>query len=216
MGTKKAKIRNNKSQLVIVGFLIIILGISIVFIDYYTNKKDKDIEEKSLELFYQEEISDDIIIDEETKEIIEEPAEKTTKEQNKAIIDYVAVIKIPKINLEKGLVDKNSYLNNVNKNIEILKESSMPNEENGNFILASHSGNGKTAYFKNLDKLEYGDNIYVQYNQLQYEYKIVNSYYIEKTGTANIVRNINKKSITLITCVPNKNEQLVVIGELVN
>ncbi len=216
MDTKKAKKRNNKSRLVIVGFLIIIIGILIVVIDYYTNKKDKEIEEKSLEVFYQKEMSDDIIINEETTEILKESIEEKPIEQSQSIIDYIAVIKIPEIDLEKGLVDKNSHLNNVNKNIEILKESSMPNEEKGNFILASHSGNGNTAYFKDLYKLEYGDSIYVQYNQLKYEYKIVNSYYIEKTGTANIVRDINKKTITLITCVPNKNEQLVVIGELID
>ena len=37
--------------------------------------------------------------------------------------DYIAVIKIPKINLEKGLYDVNDINNNVDKNIQILKSS---------------------------------------------------------------------------------------------
>ena len=57
--------------------------------------------------------------------------------------DYIAVLKIPKINLERGLVDRNSYSNNVNYNIQILSNSSMPDEKNGNVILAAHSGNGR-------------------------------------------------------------------------
>ena len=31
----------------------------------------------------------------------------------------------------------------------------MPDIENGNFILAGHSGNSKNSYFKNLKKLNY-------------------------------------------------------------
>ena len=55
-----------------------------------------------------------------------------------------------KIGLEKGLASKGSYYNNVNRNILILNESDMPDKENGNVILAGHSGSGRTAFFKNL------------------------------------------------------------------
>lgn len=59
------------------------------------------------------------------------------KEQIK--IEYIAVLKIHKINLERGLVDPNSYLNNVNYNLEFVKGTSMPVEKNGNVIIAGHS-----------------------------------------------------------------------------
>ena len=130
------------------------------------------------------------------------------------IIDYIACLTIPKINLIQGLVDKNSEFNHVDKNIQIIKESNMPDIENGNLILASHSGNSNVSYFKDLDKLIINDSIYIEYNNSQYEYKIVHYYTVEKTGLVDIIRNENKNTLTLITCVENTNKQLVVISEL--
>lgn len=40
-------------------------------------------------------------------------------------------------------------------------------------------------------------------------------YHIEKNGTAHIVRNANKDTLTLNTCVTGKDKQLVVIAEKV-
>ena len=130
-------------------------------------------------------------------------------------IDYIAVIKIPKIGLEKGLASKGSYYNNVNRNILILNESDMLDKENGNVILAGHSGSGRTAFFKNLYKLETDDEVSIFYGGSEYKYKVVNQYDIEKTGTANIVRNTEKNTLTLITCRHNTNKQIIYICELV-
>ena len=126
--------------------------------------------------------------------------EKEQEEHHKPIttqtkkVDYIAVIKIPKIGLEKGLASKGSYYNNVNRNILILNESDMPDKENGNVILAGHSGSGRTAFFKNLYKLETDDEVSIFYGGSEYKYKVVNQYDIEKTGTANIVRNIRNNN----------------------
>ena len=51
-----------------------------------------------------------------------------------------------------GLYKKGSYNNNVNKNIQILNDSSYPDEENGNFILAGHSSNTIRNINKNNKK----------------------------------------------------------------
>ena len=53
------------------------------------------------------------------------------------------------------------------------------------------------------------------YNGSEYKYKVVNIYDIQKTGNANIVRNANKSTLTLITCRHNTDKQIVVICELV-
>ena len=206
--------RKNKSLFLIIGSLLILIGISVISIKLITNINNEKIEDNSLENFYEEQILDRVVLDEEKKEVIKEPTEK--KEEKKNITNYIAVIKIPKIGLEKGLVDKKHYLNNVNRNIEILSESDMPNQENGNFILASHSGRGRTAYFKNLHKLKQDDLITIHYNQTKYEYKVVNMYHVEKNGTAHIVRNQHKNTLTLITCVAGTEKQLIVIAELIN
>lgn len=122
-------------------------------------------------------------------------------------------IEIPKIKLNKHLF-KQTELNDVNKNIEILKESDMPDVPNGNLILAAHSGNSSVSYFKNIHKLKKEDDLFIKYNQKQYEYKLKYTYDIEKTGIAQIIRNPNKNTLTLITCIEGTNKQLIIIAEL--
>ena len=99
-------------------------------------------------------------------------------------------------------------------NVEILKDSASPEEQNGNVILAAHSGNARISYFRNLDKLVLGDDISLEYKSKIYKYKIVDIYLIDKTGTAEIIRNKNKNTLTLITCKHNTNKQIIIIAEL--
>ena len=202
---RKNKIENNKgskSQLIIVGSLLIILGTLIIGGKYLYNYLETKNEEK--------EIAEDT-----TPEVPEEKVETEKPQPTKTKIDYFAVIKIPKIGLEKGLANKGSYYNNVNRNILVVKESDMPDKDKGNVILAGHSGSGRTAYFKNLHKLERDDEVSIFYNGNEYKYKVLNQYDIEKTGTANIVRNAEKSTLTLITCRHNTNKQIIYICELV-
>ena len=131
-------------------------------------------------------------------------------------LEYIAVLKIPKIKLEKGLVVKDSKYNNIDYGIKILKESDSPDVINGNVILAAHSGTADISYFNNLDKLKINEEVLILYNGKTYQYKIVNIYYIDKTGKAKINRNNNKSTITLITCRNGTNKQIVLIGELQN
>lgn len=212
---RKNKIENNKgskSQLIIVGSLLIILGTLIIGGKYLYNYLETKNEEQLIDTFFEEqkEITEDT-----TPEVPEEKVETEKPQPTKTKIDYFAVIKIPKIGLEKGLANKGSYYNNVNRNILVVKESDMPDKDKGNVILAGHSGSGRTAYFKNLHKLERDDEVSIFYNGNEYKYKVLNQYDIEKTGTANIVRNVEKSTLTLITCRHNTNKQIIYICELV-
>ena len=128
--------------------------------------------------------------------------------------DYVAILEIPNINLKKGLFEKNSPFNNLNKSVQILKDSDTPEKENGNVLLAAHSGYGYNAYFRNLDKVVINDNVYLAYNGYKYTYKVVNIYDIKKTGRAYIIKNKDKNTLTMITCRDNTDNQIVVISEL--
>ena len=201
--------KDKKSQLLIVGSLLILIGVSVIGGKLFIDMKKDDLENIALIEFYEEQ-----------EEIKQTPPAETNEEKQEEIkstkpLDYVAVLKIPSIGLEKGLVSKDSYYNNVNKNIKILDESDMPDKENGNVILAAHSGNGRTAFFKNLNKLKKDNIVSVFYNGYEYKYKMVNTYDVEKTGTVEIVRNSEKNTLTLITCRRNTNKQIVVICELV-
>lgn len=125
---------------------------------------------------------------------------------NSNIIKYIAVLEIPKINLKQGIPYPNSKDNNVNRNIMITKNSSLPDNKKGLMVLASHSGNSAISYFKNLYKLTKGDKFKIHYNNNIYEYEINNIYEIQKNGTLNIKRDISKNTVILITCTKNNNK----------
>ena len=127
---------------------------------------------------------------------------------------YIAVLEIPKIGLRKGLFPPDSNNNDVNKNITIIS-SQMPNEEHSTFILASHSGTSNVSFFNKLNKLRYGDKVYVYYKGIKYKYMIYDYYEEKKTGSIIIKSNSNIKTIVLTTCKPiSFNKQLVYIGYL--
>ncbi len=127
--------------------------------------------------------------------------------------EYIATIEIPKINLKTNMVDINSKSNNVNKHVQIIKGSDMPNKINGNFILAAHSGTSNLSYFKNLYKLSISDTIYIYYSDVKYTYKIYDIYKIDKDGTVEIKRDYTKTMLTLTTCdSSNDKKQLVILA----
>ena len=214
------KRKNKKDRkirlLVSVGFFLILLSIALVGFKLYQNKSNKLQEDNLKEEFYKEyeEIRNTpkIEFQDEEEIVIEQPKVEESKPINK--VSYVGVLKIDKINLERGFVDKNSPYNNVDINIQTLKESDMPDAQNGNVILAGHSGNGRTAYFKNLYKLEKDDVASLFYDGYEYKYKVVNIYDIDKTGNAHIIRNANKNTLTLITCRDKTEKQIIIICEL--
>ncbi len=211
---KRKEINKNKSiKSFILGCFLITSGVLVISSKYLYNYLQNKKEINLIEEFYsnQKEIkvaNFEVADTHELTEVVEIPA--TTQD-----INYIAVIKIPKINLEKGLCSKGAYCNYINRNIQILDEADYPDKKNGNFILAGHSGTGNIAYFKNLYKLELGDEISIFYNGKEYKYQIKNIYDIEKTGTADIVRNMNKTTLTLITCRKGTNKQIIFICELV-
>ena len=128
----------------------------------------------------------------------------------------IGIIEIPIINVNRKLYNIDSDKNNVKYNVEIIKKSDMPDIVNGNFVLASHSGNGKNAYFKDLNKLNIDDTIYINYENKKYIYEVVKIYEVDKTGLINVVRNKDKNILTLVTCDQiNKTKQIVIISELI-
>ena len=167
---------------------------------------------------------------EESEESVEESAEpiKTNNVQaenntiqnkevsNSAYVEevtpyYIATLKIPKIGLEKGLVPIDSPDNTLEKNVETIKESNYPDVTNGNLILAAHSGNMNVSFFRRLLELNVGDTASVVYNGKTYTYRVNNIYDIPKTGWAEIVRDSNRTTLTLITCRPGTDYQAIFI-----
>ena len=204
-----------------IGILLIVLSIVLIMYDKIELIKSNVFDEVEL-LKYEEnekeekisiDNNDEIISDIDT-DIVEEKKVKKVSVNKK---EYIGYLEISKINLKQGLVSKNSYYNDVNRNIQIIKSSNYPDEENGNVILAAHSGTSSISYFKNLYKLEINDEAKIYYKDKVYTYRVNNIYNVPKTGTVNIRRDIYKKTLTLITCTKgSKTEQTVYVLNLIS
>lgn len=214
---KKNKLKN--SQLIQIGFLLILVGIGIVCIQPFQVRKLKAIDTMNQKILEREtddkdSESQEIVSDVTTENITENATDtQETYKNSSEKISYAGVLEIPSIHLKRGFVSKDSSQNKVSRNITILKESSMPDAENGNFILAAHSGTAAISYFKNLEKVKIGDLVYVTYRDKKYTYQIDHQYRVPKTGELNIYRDRSKRTITLITCASDNDiEQVVMIG----
>ena len=206
--SKKNKKSKRKSWLIVIGSLIILLGIFDVSLMFIKPAMQQEQEENALKDFY---IKEEQKVDKDDKTTSEEVKEES---KTKVKYDYIAVLKIPKINLEKGLVAKDSKYNSINYGVEILKESDSPDVINGNVILAAHSGTANISYFRNLDKINVGDEAIIYYQGKTYNYRFVKIYDVEKTGKAKIDRDNNTSTLTLVTCRHNTNKQIILIAEL--
>ena len=194
-----------------IGLTLIIVGISL-FVFYFVYNV-------SLNKKYEDDMNDYIdetsqIVDKEEESIIEEPQEE--KKETTSNITYTAVLEIPKINLKRGVVNNTKNFRSINYAISVDNSSKYPNE-NGNFILYSHSGNSSIAFFNKLYKVDKDDDIYVYYNGIKYHYKVVKKYDIEKTGKAKVISSKSDKYITLITCNQSRNGyQIVIEGKIMD
>ena len=202
---------------IIIGVIISIVGIVIIGSDYYLSLKHEVFDDMNKAYYEQnvvisdepEEINngnygeinddEDTIIDNQGQPVIE-PDNKNNHNQN--VENYIAYISIPKIELNRGIYNTTSTLNNVNKNIYVHPASTFPNNVSGNnLILASHSGSSSISYFKKLYKLELEDDVYLEYNGKTYHYKIKNIYTVLKDGTVALRVKQNVSTISLITCL---------------
>lgn len=210
-GKNKNKSDKVKSQFIIIGSLLIVIGICLIGIKLFFNISENYREKEAISKFYDKQENLNVSTD-----TVEKQLEDTTSKETKLnVIEYIAILKIPKINLERGIVAKDSKYNNVDSNIQILKESSYPDEDRGNVILVAHSGTGRIAFFKDLDKLEIGDEAIILYKDKTYIYKVKEIETVDKTGKITVTKNKDVTALTLITCKPNsETEQIVIICEL--
>lgn len=208
MELKKVK---SKTIFKYIGLFVLMCGLFMFIYHYCTIKNLEDKSNLKIEEFFVEETP--------IKEVVQnkdEVVEKPTTNQ-KSSYDYIAVLEIPSISLKRGLVNPDSYYNNVNYNIQIIEHSTMPDVVNGNLILAGHNGSSYISFFKNLYKVNENEKVYVYYQGYKYEYVINKIYDTPKDGYIEIYRDHDKSAITLITCKKNtKDTQTVYVGYLTN
>ena len=206
---KKKRISPNTVALI--GAFVITLGGFFILYNFISDKK----------LFAYDYMNEQIYNETETEIYSVNTTEVTTDEEEtktqnyQDIESYIGYLEIPKIKFRRGFYNIDSKLNTVEANIEIIKGSEMPDVTNGNLIIAGHSGTGWKAFFKDLYKLEAGDEAIVTYAGVNYKYKITNIYKEKNTGTVSIKRNYDKTTLTLITCTKDDSStQTIYIAEL--
>lgn len=213
--TRKNKNIDKKEQLIkLVASFIFLIGsfmyIGRIAYNYYVELRDYNKAQEFLKIGKEE--IEEIKVDIDEEEIKEQPKQEEKKTSN---YNYIGVLEIPKINIKRGFLNIKDKGNNVNKNLQVIKGSDMPNVKNGNLIIAAHSGNSYISYFKNLYQLSNEDVAYVYFNNIKYTYKVVGKYDAEKSGKVTIHRDNKKNTLTLITCSQtDKTKQIVYILEL--
>ena len=214
--TKQNKIRTRRispNLTAIIGALVIMIGGFFLSYDYINSMRVSTFDSYGSTL-YKEEDGVAVIEPVEPEEQKEETGSKedVTETVTEAYLGYLT---IPKINLKKGFFPIDSAQNNVDRNLFIVNGSSYPDIERGNFIIASHSGLGWNAFFRQLYKVEKGDQAIVTYGGKNYTYTITKIYTQTKTGTIAIYRNYEKTTLTLVTCTKDDlSRQTVYIAEL--
>lgn len=201
------------------GIILIVIGVILLSSDYLYMKKLKIFDDMNYKIFLNTQDGKAKTESGSTTDDLDVGQINSGEagDSSAGIYNYIAMLEIPKIDLKRGLVAKDSYANRVSRNIQILKESTYPNVERGNFILAAHSGSGYIAFFRNLYKLEKGDTASVYYKDKKYTYEIKNIYLQDKIGKLIIYRDKTKTTLTMITCTKNnKKKQTVYIAELVS
>ena len=226
--------QKKSNKLIFIGILIIIIGIVVSFLPMIIGKVKDQIEESKLDEFFKQELADfqnentlientilneDNIFDVVQNEVnqIEQTINLSEEDENNLDTSgkYNMVIEVPKIGLKKGLYSINSKYNKVKYNIQVMRESDMPNKIGGNLILAGHNGDSSVSYFDDLVKLYEGDEVYIYYNHGKYIYKIDSAYKTHKDGVIKLLRDENKTTLTMITCLKNDiRRQIVYVAYL--
>ena len=204
---KKKKSRISPSVTSTICALVILIGGFFLSYNYIESKKIMAYDYMA-NVFYTDN-TQNIIEDDGTKQEEDQTVDDNVTDQ------YIGYLNIPKINLTKGFYSKKSKENDIDKNILVVKESSYPDVDKGNLIIAGHSGNSWKAFFNDLYKLNKGDYAHVTYKNKKYAYKIVNIYKQDKVGTIAIYRDYNKTTLTLVTCTNYESTtQTIYIAEL--
>lgn len=136
------------------------------------------------------------------------------KEEIEEIIPFIpekekelGTLTIPKINVIEKFYSQDSSQNTIEKHVSILYPSTFPSI----LILAAHSGSGNVAYFKDLNQLSINDEIYLTYENNNYQYIVENIWEEDKTGFIHIKRD-NKNQLILTTCSPNHKDKQIIVN----
>ena len=120
---------------------------------------------------------------------------------------------IPKLNIDVPVhfgIDSSTVMSAMNNGVahyRIPGADAFPGQV-GNLVITGHSAgdvyssNPYKYIFSGLERLEAGDQIYVNYESVRYTYKVTKKQVIEPTNVAALIIDTDKPILTLVTCTP--------------
>lgn len=210
----------SKNAKITLSILFIFAGLVLITYTYFDTIKNNVYNDMNIRYIEQQvvlsEPLEEIIVPEEVTTTV--AVEKTTTTKKVDARDaYIGYLEVPDVNIKRGFVSPDSKYNSVGYNVMVIDGSKMPDEKNGNLILAAHRGNSSVSFFDKLYKLKRRAKATITYEGKTYTYELTNTYEESKDGSLTIKRNANVNTLTLITCTRNnKKTQTIFIFELVS
>lgn len=116
--------------------------------------------------------------------------------------DVIGVIEIPKINQELPLI-MNAEYDVMFDGASVLGQTSLPiGGVNTNCVIASHRGSVSAELFRNIDKLEIGDEVYIRTPWEKMTYRVVETEIVNKNAVSEIKIQQGRDLVTLLSCHP--------------
>lgn len=126
--------------------------------------------------------------------------------------NVLALIKIDKINVKHPILE--GVGDNVLKvAVGHFPETKMPGQM-GNFALIGHRNYTFSQPFKDLDKLEVGDEIVIETRNSSFTYKVTNKKIVSPSQT-DVLDSRGGSTITVVTCTDHASKRLVIEGNLI-
>ncbi|WP_300347134.1 class D sortase [Clostridium sp.] len=199
----RGKLRN------ILGIILILFGISLIgatiWMKYDTNRKQAEMLESFKNINFD---------DESNINTNDNSGEIKKHEKSHHIINGkgFAILEIPTLDLKVGIV-QGVEIKDIKYNVGHFPESAMPGEK-GNFAIAGHRVSYFGEPFKEIDKLEKGDKVYVTYNGHKYTYEVEYMYEVTPNQTESL-KQTEDATITIVTCTIGAKKRVIVKGKLV-
>lgn len=195
--------------------IIIILGIMLIAYSIYFNVQLKLSQERKLEE-YNESTKEEPVIDYNDNYVTEEKEEEQESNiERSSITDLKMVIQIPKIEVKAAVVNGTTT--------EYLKEgpglyeiSPLPGDKDANVLIAGHRTT-YGAWFRKVDKLVEGDDIFIRFEGKNYNYKVEKIFIVVKNDWS-VTEPQGYSSLTLTACHPpgSSSQRIVVRARLDN
>ena len=114
--------------------------------------------------------------------------------------NIIGSIKIKKINVELPIY-LGATVENLNNGATHVKNTSFPlGEKDSNVVIAAHSGLIRNRMFRDIDKLEKGDEVIITTLWDELRYAVIEKEIIEPTEVNKLAIKEQKDMVTLITC----------------